>query len=75
MRRLGETAAFSETVLELLENAGWTISRIRAFAGEGVLMVASKEAQSVVGSGPDSAAAATNLLAEVSDQLGRRAVA
>ena len=40
LQRLGDSAGFGETLIELLELNGWTVHRRVGFAGEGVLLIA-----------------------------------
>ena len=40
LERLGDSAGFGEMLIELLEHNGWTVHRRGAFAGDGVLLIA-----------------------------------
>lgn len=40
--RLGDSTPFGEVLLELLERQGWHIERQPAFAGAGVLLIATR---------------------------------
>ena len=40
LERLGDSAGFGELLIELLERNGWRVHRRAAFAGDGVLLIA-----------------------------------
>jgi hypothetical protein len=44
MERLGETIEWGELLIRLLELKGWKVHRRRAFAGDGVILIATNPA-------------------------------
>jgi hypothetical protein len=72
-QRLGESIEFGEVMLELLERHGWRIERRAGFAGEGVLLIATRgdlerhlTVAHLSAEGPTIAAAALSLFNEIS---------
>lgn len=62
LQRLGESAEYGELLIRLLELAGWKVHRRRAFAGDGVLLIAThRDGWDVTSSGPSLAAAVSPL--------------
>jgi hypothetical protein len=57
LERLGDSDAFGEQLVRLLEIAGWEVERTRAFAGEGLLVIARKGPFELKATGPTLAAA------------------
>lgn len=64
MERLGDSAAFGEVLLDVLERNGWLVHRQAAFAGEGVLVIARRNGLEFKATGPTVAAAAGELFQE-----------
>lgn len=65
LQRLGDTVAWGELLIELLELNGWTIHRRRAFAGDGIILLATHpDGWDVEAAGPSVAAAATPLFVQ-----------
>lgn len=69
LERLGDSDEWGYVLLELLEQAGWTITRRSAIA-EGVLLIATGHGTSVSAAGETVAAAAGPLFERV--MAGRR---
>jgi hypothetical protein len=66
VERLGNSDAFGEVLLEILVRAGWVVERRRAFAGDGVLVIARHGDFEFKAAGPSIAAAARELFHEAS---------
>lgn len=65
LQRLGDSYEWGEMLAQLLELGGWTIHRRRAFAGNGVLLIATHpDGYDLRSTGPSFAAAISPLFIE-----------
>ena len=64
MERLGESPAFGFELLDLLGRGGWVVAVLPAFAGDGVMVIASRNGYEVRRSGATVAEIAPKVFAE-----------
>lgn len=72
LERLGESGAFGEMLLEVLQRQGWTIARRPAFGGA-VIVFASNDETSLVAHAPSLVDAAHQIFAAAARHARRRA--
>jgi hypothetical protein len=65
LERLGESGAFGEEIVAIIERQGWIVERRRAFAGEGILLIATLGELEECASGPCVSSAAVSLFHKV----------
>lgn len=74
MERLGETVEFRSLLLDLLRLNGWVVDSRPAFAGAGVLIIASRNGIEVRRYGRSETEIAVEVFSEASRVQGLRAV-
>jgi hypothetical protein len=72
LERLGETREFGSLLLRLLSLDGWDVGHVRAFAGDGVLVVARRGELEVRRQGASVADVACDVFTEAMELRGHR---